>query len=348
MRIPNTLSRLGAPEVRAVVRALRNGCIGGNGVISRRVQAELALKTGARHALLVPSATAALELYLRAADVGPGDEVLMPSLAHAGRAEALRARGAVPVFCELDPATLNLDPADAERRITARTKAILPVHHAGIACDMDALDALARRRGLRVIEDAAAAIGATWRGRRLGTLGHAGLLSFDATRNVVCGAGGALLTDDDELFRRAESAQVAGSLVLSDLLAALLEAQLGRLERITADRRRVWAAYHAGLAELEAEGRLTRPTVPANAEHNGHAYVLRAPDPTASTRWIEGLGKRGIQATGHLQRLHAAPLALAAARTLVRLPLHDGLRRRHVERVLRAVAEVVRASPSAQ
>jgi len=376
MRIPFTLPRLGAPEVRAVVRALRNKRIEGNGEICRRVQARLADLTGARHVLLTPSATAAMELYLASTDLAPGDEVLLPSFAYVSQATVLLSRGLVPVFCEIEPGSLSLDVADAEARVTDRTRAILPVHYAGIACDLDAVLALAERRGLRVLEDAAHSIGSTWRDRQLGTLGHAGILSFHATKNLVCGEGGALLTDDDELFRRAEIAQEkgtdraaflrgevdaytwvgpGGSFALSDLLAALLEAQLERLDRITVDRRRAWAAYHAGLAEHEQAGRLRRPVVPEHAAHNGHAYVLRMPDRAARDHLIAELGKRDIEASFHFQPLHAAPYAvehlgtdpnalprtLEAARTLVRLPLHDGLRRRHTDRVLRAVRDVL-------
>ncbi|MEM7310173.1 MAG: dTDP-4-amino-4,6-dideoxygalactose transaminase [Planctomycetota bacterium] len=372
MRIPFVTPRLGAPEVRAVVRALRNGWIGGNGQVCREVQTRLEELTGARHALLTPSATQAMEVYLLAAGIGPGDEVVMPSFAFVSQANAILARGATPVFCEIDPHTLNLDPADVEARVTERTRAVLPVHYAGIACDLDALGELAERRGLRVLEDAAQALGARWRGRQLGTVGHAGFLSFHSTKNLVCGEGGALLTDDDELFRAAEIVQEkgtnrtaflrgeidkytwvgpGGSYVLSDLLAALLGAQLERLDALTAARVRVWEAYHEGLADEERRGLLRRPVVPDGVEHNGHIYALRLPDAAARQRLIDGLRERGVSATFHFQPLHASPYAgeklgldprslphtLEAADTLVRLPVHDRLRRRHVEYVLRAV-----------
>ena len=377
MRVPFLHPPLGAPEVRAVVRALRNGWIGGNGPVCRAVQEQLAQVTGARHALLTPSATQAMELYLVAAGIGPGDEVLMPSFAFVSQAGALLARGARPVFCEIDPTTLNLDPADAEARVTERTRAILPVHYAGIACDMDAIGALAARHGLAVLEDAAQAIGSTWRDRHLGTLGQAGILSFHATKNLVCGEGGALLTDDDELFRRAEIVQEkgtnrsaylrgeidkytwvgpGGSYLLSDLLAALLGAQLERLEAVTARRISAWEAYHRGLEELEGEGLLRRPTVPDGCRHNGHIYAFRTRDARVQEALLVGLRRRGIGASFHFQPLHASsyavetlgtdptalPHTLEAADTLVRLPLHDRLRRRHVDHVLRAVRELLR------
>ena len=377
MRISFTRPRLGAPELRALVRAFRAGALGGNGVISRRVQQDLAERTGANHALLAPSATQAMEIFLIAAGIGAGDEVLMPSFAFVSQANALITRGAVPVFCEVDEATLNLDPGDAEARITDRTRAILPVHYAGVSCDMDAIGALAKKHGLLVLEDAAQAIGGRWRGKQLGTIGNAGILSFHATKNVVCGEGGALLTDDDELFRAAEIAQEkgtnrtaylrgeidkytwvgpGGSYVLSDLLAALLGAQLERLDEITTERVRVWEAYHRGLSELEESGALRRPVVPEGCEHNGHIYAFRAPDRATQQRYLTELRRRNVAATFHFQPLHAStyaqeslgtdptalPITLEAADTLVRLPLHDGLRRRHIDHVLRAVRAVAK------
>lgn len=378
MRIPFTLPRLGAPEVRAVVRAMRRGQIGGNGELCRQVQDELAAKIGAAHALLTPSATSAMEVFLHAADIRPGDEVLMPSFAYVSQANSLITRGAVPVFCEIDPATLNIDASDAAARVTEKTKLILAVHYAGIACDMDALGALAKERGLLLFEDAAQAIGATWRGEQLGTIGDAGMLSFHSTKNVTCGEGGALLTNDAALAEKAEIAHEKGtnrtaflrgevdkytwvgpgsSYVMSDLLAALLSAQLARMDEINAHRRWVWERFHDGLEGLEADGALTRPTVPEGAAHNGHAYVLRVADLSRQQALLQGLKKRGVQATFHFQPLHASPYAmehlgtdptalphtLEAAETLVRLPLHDRMRRRHVDHVLRGVRDVLAA-----
>lgn len=375
MRIPFTRPALGARELRALVRAFRSGALVGNGEICRRVQDDLAQLLGVRHALLTPSATQAMEVFLIAADVGPGDEVLMPSFAFVSQANAVLARGAVPVFCEIDAATLNLDPADVAARVTDRTRMLLPVHYAGIACDMDALGALAKERGLIMLEDAAQAIGSRWRGQYLGTLGDAGFFSFHGTKNLVCGEGGALVTDDEELFSKAEIIQEkgtnrtafqrgevdrytwvgpGGSYVLSDLLASLLGVQLERMDEITVARRRVWEAYHAGLTELEERGALRRPVLPDGCEHNGHIYAFRAPDTAARDRYLAGLRKRGVEGTFHFQPLHASsyareklgtdpgdfPITLEAAETLVRLPLHDRLRRRHIEYVLGAIREV--------
>ena len=367
MRVPFLKPRLGADEVRAVTRALRDGHVGGNGALSRRVQAELERLTGARHALLCPSAPAALEVLLISAGIGLGDEVLMPSFAEVGLASVMVARGAIPVFCDLAPGTLSLDPSAAEARATARTRAVLAVHPGGHSADLAALAALAERRGLLLLEDASQALGATLGGRHLGTFGAAGLLSFDMAASAACGEGGALLTSDGELFERASAAHAEGTraglwtgaggrFALSDLSAALLGAQLGRLDTITAARRRAAQAYDAGLAPLEQEGKLARLLPPPGAERNGHGYAFHAPDAAWRERYVSGLRARAVEALPAPAMLHASPyaervlrekpealpLTLAAAETLVRLPLHDRLRNRHIAHVLRALRDVAR------
>ncbi|MCG8590584.1 MAG: aminotransferase class I/II-fold pyridoxal phosphate-dependent enzyme, partial [Proteobacteria bacterium] len=180
MEIPFTKPSLGAAELRAVTRALERGQIGGNGEVCWRVQERLRDLTGA-HVLLTPSATHAMEVALLALGVGPGDEVLMPSFAFVSQANAILQRGATPVFCEIDPDTLNLDPDDAARRLTPRSKLLLPVHYAGVACELAGLQALAKEHDLQLLEDAAQGSGAHWRGQHLGTVGDAGFLSFHET-----------------------------------------------------------------------------------------------------------------------------------------------------------------------
>ena len=261
-----------AREEEAVREALA-GQVSGDGPIGRRVEARLAGQLGASRVLLTTSGTHALELALLALGIGPGQEVVCPSFTFVSSANAVLRVGARPVFADIEEDTLGLDPADVERRLTPRTSALLPVHYAGVAPDMEALLALARQRGLRVVEDAAQGLGATWRGRALGTLGDAGCLSFHETKNVTCGEGGALVLADPEIARRAEIAREKGtnraaffrgevdkytwvaegsSYVLSDVLAAILDAQLDKLARIQALRAEVVSALPRGPRGLGA------------------------------------------------------------------------------------------------
>jgi dTDP-4-amino-4,6-dideoxygalactose transaminase len=376
MDIPFTRPPLGPAEAEAAARAVREGHIGGNGPICARVEEKLRALTGARHALLTPSATQAMDVALIAWGIGPGDEVLMPSFAFVSQANAILARGARPVFCEIDDETLDMCPRDAAARITPRTRLVMPVHYAGVACDLDAYEALAARHGLVLFEDAAQGIGASHRGRHLGTIGDAGCISFHETKNVVSGEGGCLLLRDDEIAHAAEIAREkgtnrtaylrgdidrytwvgpGGSYVMSDLLAAVLEVQLARLEEITEQRRRLWRIYHNGLETLEKDGWLRRPVVPVEATHNAHIYAFRTRTRGLRAHLLEGLRAAGIQATFHFQPLHAAPFAAerlgdppslpvteAAAETLVRLPLHARMTPADAERVVEEVVDLCR------
>ncbi|WP_419192059.1 dTDP-4-amino-4,6-dideoxygalactose transaminase [Engelhardtia mirabilis] len=376
-RIVLTRPSVGEAEEQAVLAALRASHLGGNDQIGRRVQHDLAQMCSVHRALLTPSATAAMEMSLLACDIGPGDEVLMPSFAFVSQANAILARGATPIFCDIELGTLNICSDEIERRLTARSRMIMPVHYAGISCDMDRLMALARDRGLRLVEDAAQGIGSTWRGRPLGTVGDIGCISFHVTKNLISGEGGAFLTDDPELARKAEIIQEkgtnrsaflrgevdkytwvgpGGSYVLSDLLAALLEVQLSRLAELTEARRAIWETYHAGLAELEAEGLLTRPVVPEGAAHNGHIYWVLARTPELQDKVLTRLREVGVGATFHFQPLHNSPYAREklgdlgelpntrrAAESIVRLPLHAELSAADVERVVEETRAAFRA-----
>jgi dTDP-4-amino-4,6-dideoxygalactose transaminase len=358
-------------EVEAVREALA-GRVAGDGPIGRRVETLLAARMGGRRVLLTTSGTHALELALLALGVGPGQEVVCPSFTFVSSANAVLRVGARPVFAEIEETTLGLDPADVERRITPRTVAILPVHYAGIAPDMEALLGLARRHGLRVVEDAAQGLGAAWRGRALGTLGDAGCLSFHETKNVTCGEGGALVVSSSELALRAEIAREKGtnraayfrgevdrytwvaegsSYVLSDLLAAVLAAQLAKLDAIQAKRAAVVARYRADLAEW-ARGRGVRlpPELPERTS-NHHIFHLLYPDGRLRDDALRVLHERRIGATFHYVPLHSAPHARAigievslpvtdrVASRLLRLPLHPLLSEEDVERVVAAVRE---------
>jgi dTDP-4-amino-4,6-dideoxygalactose transaminase len=339
------------------------------------VAERLAELTGSRHVLLTPNATQAMEVALMAIGIGPGDEVLMPSFGFVGQANAVLARGATPVFCDVDPATLNMDPADTAARITRRTRVLFPVHYAGVAADTTAFRRLAKQHGLFFFEDAAHCLGAKRGASHLGTIGDAGFISFHVTKNLSCGEGGALLLRDPELARAAEvilekgtdrsaflRGQVdkytwvgpGGSYVLSDLLAALLEAQLKRTAAITRRRVQLWEAYHAGFEELENLGLVRRPRLPRGTTHNGHTYFLLARTPEDQQRILAALHRQKISACFHFQPLHDSPYALAnlgeqpelpvtsrVADTIIRLPLYHDLTKRELDRV---IAETYRAA----
>jgi dTDP-4-amino-4,6-dideoxygalactose transaminase len=326
---------------------------------------------------MVHSATAALEMAALLCDLEPGDEVLMPSYTFVSTANAFVLRGAVPVFCDIRPDTLNLDEQRLQEAITERTRAIVPVHYAGVGCEMDAICELADRYGLRVVEDAAQGICASYRGRPLGSLGDAAALSFHESKNVTSGEGGALLVNAPEWARRAEVVQekgtdrlrffrgevdhytwrdVGSSFLLGELGAAYLLAQLEDAEQITADRLATWNRYHERFAALEQAGGGRRPVVPAHCAHNAHMYYLLLEDRHARDELIRGLAAHDISAYFHYVPLHSAPagrrLARAAhdmavtdsaAARLVRLPLWAGMQERDVERVAEVVSRVLAA-----
>jgi dTDP-4-amino-4,6-dideoxygalactose transaminase len=356
----------------AAVRAALSGHVSGDGPIGRRVEARLAAHLGATRVLLTTSGTHALELALLALGVGPGQEVICPSFTFVSSANAVLRVGARPVFADIEDRTLGLDPADVEPRVTPRTVALLPVDYAGVAPDMDALLDLARRRGLRVVEDAAQGLAATWRGRALGTLGDAGCLSFHETKNVTCGEGGALLVGDPELARRAEIAREKGtnraaffrgevdkytwvaegsSYVLSDVLAALLDAQLDKLAEIQRRRAAIVARYREGLAPWAAEHGVRLPPELPERGPNHHLFFLLYPDGRGRDAALRSLRARGVLATFHYVPLHSAPHARRlgvdvelpvtdrVAATLLRLPLHPLLGPGEVDRVIAAVRE---------
>jgi dTDP-4-amino-4,6-dideoxygalactose transaminase len=361
-------------EARAVQEALC-GQVSGDGPIGRRVEARLAAQLGAGRVLLTTSGTHALELALLALGIGPGQEVICPSFTFVSSANAVLRVGARPVFADIEDRTLGLDPADVEPRVTPRTVALLPVHYAGVAPDMEALLEIARRHRLRLVEDAAQGMAATWRGRALGTLGDAGCLSFHESKNVTCGEGGALLVADPDVARRAEIAREKGtnraaffrgevdrytwvaegsSYVLSDVLAALLEAQLDKLADIQRRRAAIAARYREALGPWAAERGVRLPPELAEREANHHIFFLLYPEPGQRDAALRSLRERGVHATFHYVPLHSAPharrLGLGAelpvtdrvAAALLRLPLHPLLTPAEVDRVVAAVQETGR------
>jgi dTDP-4-amino-4,6-dideoxygalactose transaminase len=293
------------------------------------------------------------------ADVGPGDEVIMPSFTFVSTANAFVLRGATPVFVDIRPDTLNLDERLLAGAITDRTKAVVPVHYAGVACEMDAIMEVARDRDLLVIEDAAQAVLSRYKGRPVGGIGHLAALSFHETKNVISGEGGALLVNDAAFANRAEVilekgtnrsqffrgevdkytwVDIGSSYLPGEIVAAFLFAQLEHAEEITTRRLAIWARYHAAFEAAEREGLLRRPIVPDDREHNAHMYYLLLPDLETRTMLIDALRTRLVHSVFHYVPLHSSPqgskvgrvagpieVTESASERLVRLPLWLGV-----------------------
>jgi dTDP-4-amino-4,6-dideoxygalactose transaminase len=341
-------------EAALLAEALAAGRLAGGNAMTRRCEAWLEDAVGGR-ALLTPSCTDALEMAALLADLRPGDEVIMPSFTFSSTANAFVLRGAVPVFVDVRPDTLNLDERLVEEAVGPRTRAIVVVHYAGVACEMDAIMDIADRRGLLVVEDAAHALGAAYRGRPLGGVGHMSAFSFHETKNLQAGEGGAFVTRIPALFERAEIVREKGtnrsaffrgeidkytwvdigsSFLANELTAACLLAQMRGAEDLAAGRHAAWTRYHEALAPLEARGMLRRPVVPAHCAHSAHLYYVLLPTPDRCAAFMAGMRDQGIQVTRHYVPLHSAeagrrycravgdlPVTCSVSDRLVRLPL---------------------------
>lgn len=321
--------------------------------------------TGAPKALLTHSCTSALELATLALGLKRGDEVIMPSFTFVSTANAVVLRGAVPVFVDIREDTLNLDEKRIEEAITPRTRAILPVHYAGVACAMDEILDIAGRHDLAVVEDAAQAILSTYKGKPVGTHGGLAALSFHETKNVSSGEGGVLLVNDDSLLERVQLLaamgaedrvwEEAGAAFLSgEYIAAFLWAQMERAEEITEARLRAWNLYHELLGSLESAGKLRRPIVPSECRHNAHLYYVLANSADEQVRIIERLNSLGINVVFHYVPLHSAPAGMRFGRAvgdlgvtdalsarLIRLPLWMGISEEQQVRVVDVLSEAL-------
>lgn len=374
--IPFNKPYMNGKELFYITQAHGHGHLSGDGPFTKQCNAWLEEQTGSLRAMLTHSGTAALEMAAILADIQPGDEVIMPSFTFVSTANAIVLRGGVPVFVDIRPDTLNLDESLIEAAITPRTKAIVPVHYAGVGCDMDAIMALAEKYNLVVIEDAAHGILAADKGRELGSIGHLGCLSFHETKNIISGEGGALLVNDERFVQRAEIIRekgtnrsaffrgevdkytwvdVGSSYLPSELIAAFLWAQMEEAESITERRLAIWQTYHDALAELEAAGMVRRPVITEGMTHNAHMYYLLLPDLETRTAFIAQLKAAGIHTVFHYVPLHNAPAAQQLSRTsgdlavtqsiserLVRLPLWIGVEE-HQEHIIDTVIEQVQA-----
>ncbi|WP_103029417.1 dTDP-4-amino-4,6-dideoxygalactose transaminase [Salinibacter altiplanensis] len=342
MDIPFNKPYVGDAEREAVAEAVQQDVLHGDGPITERVQERLQDWLDVEWALLTTSCTHALEMVMMTLDVGPGDEVIMPSFNFVSAANAVVLQGGTPVFAEIRPDTLNLDPAAVEERITDDTVAIVPVHYGGVACDMEALLALEEKYDVAIVEDAAQGVDAYWKGWPLGTIGDIGCYSFHDTKNVTSGEGGAFLTDDDNIAKRAEIIREKGtnrsafyrgevdkyswvdegsSYIPSDLLAALLEAQLDRRDEIREKRKQVWTTYRENLRPLADEGLIELQTIPEYADSNYHLFYLRTNTPEERDELLAALKENGIQATFHYVPLHSSPYGRETLGCTVELPI---------------------------
>ena len=337
-----------------------NAHLAGDGVYTKRCHGWLESQIGCRKALLTHSCTGALEMAAMLANLAPGDEVIMPSYTFVSTANAFVLRGAVPVFVDIRPDTLNIDETLIEAAITERTRAIVPVHYALVAArEMDTILAIAERYGLLVVEDAAQSIMSCYKGRPLGSIGHLAALSFHETKNIISGQGGALLVNDALFAERAEIIREKGtnrsqfsrgqvdkyswvdigsSYLPGEVIAAFLWAQMEETESLTRRRLDLWYHYHEALAPLEAQGALRRPVIPETCQHNAHMYYILLQSLTQRTEVIQRLKEQGVHTVFHYVPLHSAPAGQRFGRVsgtmvntellsdrLLRLPLWVGV-----------------------
>jgi len=343
MEVPFNRPILAGKEFDYIREAFAFKRLAGDGVFTERCQRRLADLTGAHAVLLTHSCTAALEMAAILIGVEAGDEIIMPSYTFVSTANAVVLRGGVPVFVDIRPDTLNLDETLIEAAITPRTKAILPVHYAGVPADMDHINYLAQQHNLFVVEDAAQALGSEYKGRKAGSLGDLAAFSFHETKNIISGEGGALAINDPALVERAEIiwekgtnrrkfcrgqidkytwVDVGSSFLPSELTAAFLFGQLEQIEAIQKDRIANWQAYDRALQPFHKRG-LRTPVVPPTCVSNGHLYYLQLPNLRLRQELIAGMKADGVDTPFHYVPLHSAPAGLRFARTSGRLPHTD-------------------------
>ena len=352
--IPFNKPYLTGKELHYISEAHARGQLAGDGYFTKKCNAWLEEKTGCHKALLTHSCTAALEMAAILADIQPGDEVIMPSYTFVSTANAFVLRGGVPVFVDIREDTLNIDERLIEVAITPRTKAIVPVHYAGVGCEMDTIMEIARNHNLLVIEDAAQGVMATYKGRPLGSIGDLGCYSFHETKNIISGEGGAILINNPAFADRAEIIREKGtnrsqffrgqvdkytwvdigsSYLPGELIAAFLWAQMEDADAITAKRLEIWNHYHLAFEALEASGRLRRPVITDDCEHNAHMYYLLLKDIGDRSRFISIMQEKAVGCVFHYVPLHSScfscdqsqsapllPLTTSISERLVRLP----------------------------
>jgi dTDP-4-amino-4,6-dideoxygalactose transaminase len=373
-RIPFNRPYLTGAELQNIEDAQSRSHLSGDGTYTEQCNTWLQEKIGSKRALLTHSCTAALELSALLLDLSPGDEVIMPSFTFVSTANAFVLRGAVPVFVDINPDTLNVDENRIEGAITHRTRAICVVHYAGVAANMDPIMAIAHRYGLRVVEDAAQGILARFKDRPLGSIGDLGTLSFHETKNIMCGEGGALLIRDKDLTARAEILREKGtnrrqfaqgivdkytwvdlgsSYLPGEISAAFLRAQLDAASEITERRMSIWSTYQEWAKSHEKLGRLRGPIIPSYAQHNAHLFYILLPSSEIRDNFIARMDERGVNTVFHYVPLHSSPMGAKYGKysgqlphtddihkRLVRLPLWVGLEP-YLDRVLSTADEIL-------
>lgn len=363
-------------EFGYIHEAIHRAHLSGDGIFTTKCNSWLESNLGCQKALLTHSCTAALEMAAILANIQPGDEVIMPSYTFVSTANAFVLRGGVPVFVDIRPDTLNIDESKIEQAITNRTKAIVPVHYAGVGCEMKAIMDIAARNQLLVIEDAAQGLMSTYEGRALGTIGHMAAISFHETKNIISGEGGALLINDAIYQERADIIRQKGtnrsnflrgevdkytwvdigsSYLPSEIIAAFLWSQMEDANSITARRIEVWNYYHEAFVDLEAQGIVKRPIIPHNCQHNAHLYYLLFSDLKMRTHVLNHLKKNSIGGVFHYIPLHSSPAGEKYGKTsgslnftdelsecLLRLPLWTEMNHDMADIVIREVYNAIK------
>jgi dTDP-4-amino-4,6-dideoxygalactose transaminase len=345
-RIPFSKPFILGKELHYVAEAITSGRIASDGTFTKRCAAILEQRFGIRRAFMTPSCSAALEMAAILCDLGPGDEVIMPSFTFSSTANAVMRTGARPVFVEIRPDTLNIDETRIEAAITPRTRAIFPVHYAGVGCNMAAILSIAEDHELKVVEDAAQGVNGFYNGRALGSIGHLGVYSFHDTKNAVCGEGGALCCNAPEMIERAEIIRdkgtnrsqffrgevdkytwvdIGSSFLPSEITCAFLCAQLEALDQIKERRRATWRFYRERLLLLEAEELLRLPFVPAECDPNYRSFHILLPSVETRNRLMAYLKQHGISAVFHFIPLHSAPMGQKLGYAEGDLPLTEEL-----------------------
>jgi dTDP-4-amino-4,6-dideoxygalactose transaminase len=348
-KIPFNKPYLYGREFDNMNKACETAKLAGDGFFTQKCSDLLENKFETNKSQLTHSCTAALEMSALLLDIQPSDELIMPSYTFVSTANAFALRGGVPVFVDIRPDTLNIDENLVEQAITPETKAIVVVHYAGVACDMDTIIKIAKKHNLTVIEDAAQGIMAKHRGKPLGSIGQLGCLSFHETKNIHCGEGGALLINNQKFIERAEIIREKGtnrskffrgqvdkyrwvdigsSYLPGELTAAFLAAQLEHAEEITKKRLSIWNKYHEIFEGLENTGKVRRPIIPKECEHNGHIYYLLLNEKYDRDKVLQKMQDKGVNAVFHYQPLHSSPAGKKYARYSSPLPVTNDISER--------------------
>ncbi|TVY01118.1 dTDP-4-amino-4,6-dideoxygalactose transaminase [Cohnella terricola] len=369
--IPFNIAAITGRELSYIQEVIARGRLCGDGPFAKRCSEWLEMNCRSFKALLTPSCTHALEMTALLADIRPGDEVIVPSFTFVSTANAFVLRGAKIVFVDIRPDTLNMDENIIESAITPKTKAIIPVHYAGVSCEMDRILELANHHGLWVIEDAAQGVMSTYKGRALGSIGHMGCYSFHETKNYTCGEGGAILVNDERFVARAEIIREKGtnrsrffrgetdkytwvdigsSYLPNEMNAAFLLAQLEHAQTINEDRLASWHAYYRQLRDLEELGRIVLPTIPAHCKHNAHIFYMKTRDLDERTGLLRYLKENGVAAAFHYVPLHSTSVGrqfgsfhgedrftTSESEKLIRLPLYYQLQQNEISKVVQCI-----------